>query len=309
MSLVCVMSAKGAPGATTTAMLLASLWPSDTVLVDADPMGGDVALRLLGEHGSPLDPDRGLLSLLPSARRGMTPEMVRDHAQVAVGGQSVVAGLPGPEQALAVAPLWPQLADAFASVPDADVIVDVGQMTSRSPHVSLVETADAVVLVYRPTAWSAVHTRRRLEAMHTLFVDRGTTVGIVAVADPRDDNDVASASARIRGDWTWVTDLGVVTLDPKAVVMFEGGTVRRPERSLIARSGRLIAEELHRQVHRVVALEDALPADLTPTDDVSADDAADEAQATSHRAAASPVEGGKRRRGRRTRTETRKADS
>jgi hypothetical protein len=305
MSLVCVMSAKGAPGATTTAMLLAGLWPSDTLLVDADPMGGDVALRLLGEHGAPLDPDRGLLSLLPSARRGMTPEMITDHLQVAVGGQPVVAGMPGPEQSLAVAPLWPQLSEAFAGVPHADVIADVGQMTSRSPHVSLVEAADAVVVVYRPTAWSAVHTRRRLEAMQGLFLDRGTTVGIVAVADPRDENDVASAAARIAGDWTWVTDLGVVSLDPKAVVMFEGGSVRRPERSLIARSGRLIATELHRLVHRVVTL------DEDPTIGAHVADESPSEPAGGPTAEPAPLGGGKRRRGgRRVRTpDTGKVDS
>jgi cellulose biosynthesis protein BcsQ len=73
MALVTVMSAKGAPGATTTAMLLAALWPQDTLLVDADPSGGDVALRLPRLDGRALDRDRGLLSLLPLARRGVTP--------------------------------------------------------------------------------------------------------------------------------------------------------------------------------------------------------------------------------------------
>src|SRR4029079_12777257 len=86
MALISVMSAKGAPGATSTALLLANLWPDPSLVVDADPLGGDIALRLAGEHG-PLNPNQGLMSLLPAARRGLVPEMVPGHAQTALGGQ------------------------------------------------------------------------------------------------------------------------------------------------------------------------------------------------------------------------------
>jgi hypothetical protein len=245
MALVTVLSAKGAPGATTTAMLLASLWPRPTVLVDADPAGGDVALRLPRQDGRPLDPQRGLLSLLPSARRGVPPELVHDHTQVALGGQPVLAGLSGPEQSLAVGPLWGALADAFTRLPGADVVVDAGQVHAHSPHLALVDRSDLVVWVYRPNAWSALHTRRRLEGLADHFADSPTRVVAVPVASPDQRGDVTAAAATIVGDWGWVSSAEPVALDPKAVVMFEGGEVFRPERTLLARSGRVLADELY----------------------------------------------------------------
>jgi MinD-like ATPase involved in chromosome partitioning or flagellar assembly len=248
MALVTVLSAKGAPGATTTAMLLASLWPRPTVLVDADPAGGDIALRLPRYDGRPLDPQRGLLSLLPSARRGVPPELVHDHTQTALGGQPVLAGLSGPEQSLAVGPLWGGLADAFAGLAGADVVVDAGQVHAHSPHLALVDRSDLVVWVLRPTAWSALHTRRRLEGLADHLADSPTRVVVVPVASPDQRGDVVAATTTVLGDWTWVTAHEPVALDPKAVVMFEGGEVFRPERTLLARSGRVLAESLYAEL-------------------------------------------------------------
>lgn len=254
MALISVMSAKGAPGATTTAMLLASLWPRPTLLVDADPHGGDVALRLPRADGRPIDRERGLLSLLPAARRGLLPSMVADHSQTALGGQQVVAGLAGPEQSAAVTPLWPALADAFAQIPDADVVVDAGQVHQRAPHLALVERSDLVLWVYRATAWSAVHTRRRLEGLAGLLADSPTRTALVAVAAPHEDIDADSAAQAIIGDWEWPRSYGSVALDRRAVAMFEGGEVHRPEKSLLARSGRTLADRLYDDLPRPVAV-------------------------------------------------------
>lgn len=250
MALITVMSAKGAPGTTTTAMLLASLWPRPSLLVDADPLGGDVALRLPSADGRALDRERGLLSLLPSARRGLLPEMVQQHAQTALGGQEVVAGLAGPEQSAAVTPLWPALADAFAQVPDRDVLVDAGQVHQRSPHLPLIERSDVVLWVYRPTAWSAMHTRRRLEGLAGMLADSPARTGIVGVATQSQEADVLAAAQGIVGDWEWPRVFGAVAFDPRAVVMFEGGQVHRPERTLLARSGHMLAEKVFEEVRR-----------------------------------------------------------
>lgn len=244
MALVSVMSAKGAPGATTTALLLANLWPAPTIVVDADPLGGDIALRLAGEHG-PLNPHQGLMSLLPAARRGLVPEMVPGHAQTALGGQQVVPGLPGPEQAVAVAPLWSELAQAFGKVPGADVVADVGQVHARSSHLVMLERADAVLCVMRPTAWSVVHTRRRLEALQDLLRDSVSLVGVVCVADHDREQDARTAREGVTSGLSWVSDLGTVAHDSRTVVMYEGGVVYRPERSLLARSGATLAQRVY----------------------------------------------------------------
>jgi len=256
MALISVMSAKGAPGATTTSMLMANLWPAQSLLVDADPLGGDIALRVMGEHGRALDPDYGLMSLLPAARRGLLPDMVQQHAQIALGGQPTIVGLPGPEQATAVAPMWPTLADVFAGLRGQDVVVDVGQLHQRSSHLAVVERSDLLLCVYRPTAWSAIHTRRRLEGLEDVLRDFPIRIGIVAVAAPADEADARTAAARIIGDWEWITDFGTLAHDPKAAVMFEGGSVYRPERTLLVRSG----SELVGRVY------DVLSGSVTPVD-------------------------------------------
>jgi hypothetical protein len=252
MALISIMSAKGAPGATTTSMLLANLWPAPSILVDADPLGGDVALKLPGEHG-PLDLDQGLMSLLPAARRGLEPQTVVAHAQTALGGQQVLAGLPGPEQAVAAAPLWAGLAQAFARVPGIDVFADVGQVSARSTHLAMVESSAALLCVYRPTAWSAIHTRRRLESLEDQLRDRQIRVGITCVASPNQSHDVAAAAASITQGLDWVTDYGVIARDDATVVIYEGGEVFRPERSLLARSGHTIARRLYADLSAVVA--------------------------------------------------------
>jgi len=244
VALISVMSAKGAPGATTTAMLLANLWPAPTVLVDADPLGGDIAMRLRGEHG-PLDAGVGMMTLLPAARRQLGSEAIAQHAQTAVGGQQVLGGLPGPEQAAAAAPLWPVIAAAFAGLTHADVIADIGQTDSLSAHLALADNASAVICVFRPTAWSAVHTRNRLEAMAGVLNARDRVVGIVGVARPSQAVDLRAAADSIRADLPWVRDYGMLAHDEDAVVMYEGGVVHRPERTLLARSGASIATRIH----------------------------------------------------------------
>lgn len=244
MALISLLSAKGAPGTTTTAMLLANLWPAPSLLVDADPLGGDVALRLGAEHG-PLDTERGLMSLLPAARRGLEPHVVLGHAQTALGGQEVVAGLPGPEQAVAVAPLWPSLAAAFARVPDHDVFADLGQVNSRSSHLAVLEQSVAAVCVFRPSARSVVHARRRLEGLEETLRGRQIHTAVVCVAGPKETREARVAAESLLNGLPWVHDYGVVARDEKNVVMYEGGEVFRPERSLLVRSGRTVAQRLY----------------------------------------------------------------
>ncbi|MCW2758237.1 MAG: hypothetical protein JWO46_1983 [Nocardioidaceae bacterium] len=270
MAVISLMSAKGAPGTTTVSLLLATLWPAPTILLDADPLGGDVGLRLQRSDGRAMDPDRGLMSLLPAARRGLDPVTVAQHTQEAVGGQPVLVGLPGPAQATAIAPLWPTLADVFTKVPNADMFVDVGQVQARSDHLPLVELSDMLLVVYRPTAWSALHTRRRIEALGEMLRERDIQVGIVGVASAEQENDRVTAAAAIRNGLSWVRDYGGIAFDPKAVVMFEGSVVYRPERSLLARSGRTVAEKLYAdlagQVAVPVSLDDPALAGVSPED-------------------------------------------
>lgn len=244
MALITVFSAKGAPGATTTAMLLATLWPRTSLLVDADPAGGDVALRLPDGQGQALDSERGMLSLLPAARRGLVPHTVLSHAQTVLGGQQVVVGLRGPEQARAADALWPVLAESFAAFPGVDVIVDAGQVSSTDKHLALVDRAAVAVAVYRPRISSVMTLRRRLTALSDLLSTSPATTGVLAIADGKETRDVESAAATLRADLPWLRDFGILADDPAAARMFDGLPVSRPERTMLARTGRRVVERI-----------------------------------------------------------------
>src|ERR1700760_3341915 len=133
MSVIAFFSAKGSPGTTTAAMLTASLWPGRALLVDCDPVGGDIGLRLSDPAGHPLNLNRGMLTLLPLAPRAVSPDVLLDHTQRVLGGGEVIVGLSGPEQGYAGGALWSALADAFQGLDGYDVIVDLGRIDSRSP--------------------------------------------------------------------------------------------------------------------------------------------------------------------------------
>jgi MinD-like ATPase involved in chromosome partitioning or flagellar assembly len=190
MGVIAFFSAKGSPGTTTTALLAAALWPAPVLLVDADTEGGDVALRLRRQDGAPVDRSRGLLSLLPLARREMHPATLPEHAQVLRGGLEAVAGLSAPGQAGAAGHLWANLADAFSRTTDRDVVLDCGRVTGTSVHLPLLQAADLVVCVLRPDVSGVVHARDRLAALQPHLVGpggRAPRVGLVVVAErPRD---------------------------------------------------------------------------------------------------------------------------
>jgi len=260
VSLICVVCAKGAPGTTTTAMLLAALWPRDSVLVDADPMGGDIGLRLPSASGAPLRTDGGLLRLLPAARRGLTADVVLGHCQEAQGGQSVITGLEGPEQASAVSGLWDELGQAFAALPDRDVIADAGQAHTSASTLPLLRRATAVVFVVQPTLTGVVHTRQRVAALlPELAGPDGHTplLGFVVVETSKTRAaDSETTAAEIEGALESLRFFGTVAHDRASVRMFEGSPQRHPERSLLARSGAAV----------VSALTEILPVEQTPVD-------------------------------------------
>jgi cellulose biosynthesis protein BcsQ len=250
MALISLISAKGAPGTTTAALALGAVWPRPVLLADCDPAGGDVALRMPGESGEPLDRDRGLLSLAALSRRGLTGAQVREHVQRIQGGLDVLAGVRSPEQAIASAHLWSSLGSALDALEDVDVLADCGRLdgeAAASVVLPVLRASRLVVLVTRPEAAAVVHLRERIETLSVVLRSRavdGVPLGVLVVAPSTDRRGVDGLRDVLgRGDLP-VTVLGHVALDERGAAAFHGQPQRRLDKSMLVRSARDVATRL-----------------------------------------------------------------
>ena len=128
MAVVALVSLKGAPGVTTTAMALAATWPAHrpTVVVELDVAGGDLAAR----HDLPADPS--LVSLAAAVRRDRGRAAVRlaDHSIELPGGLRVVAGTPSPPEMTAAVEALADMLPGLGDADGVDVLADCGRLDS-----------------------------------------------------------------------------------------------------------------------------------------------------------------------------------
>lgn len=209
--MVAVVGAKGAPGATTSAVALALGWPHPVLLVDADPAGGDLAAGwLAGRVGL----DRGLLSFAAATRHTDTPGVaelaahvvgVPDAPRVLVLPGLAHAGQAGGLQervwtrllAAATAP-WPPAeptpdpgGDAAVGV-RVDVLADCGRIGPTTPW-PLLASAGVVLLATRPTLRGVHHARHALAALTAGIGDVRQVRLLVCGAGPYEPAEVGRA--------------------------------------------------------------------------------------------------------------------
>jgi len=196
--LITLCSSKGAPGVTSAGLALAAVWPRPVVLVEADPTGGDVALRCRAAGGGDLTPRPGLLDLAGDIRTGAPDAVLAKATQLLACGVGVVQGVTVPTQAMGLSALWPMIAQA-ARAADVDVIADVGRLTG-APR-ALITAATQVLVVCNPRLEQMVHVR---ETVKDLVAQR-ETAGLVqpvmagparhAAADCSDLDRILAAAA------------------------------------------------------------------------------------------------------------------
>ncbi|MHB1986934.1 MAG: hypothetical protein ACYCSF_02955 [Acidimicrobiales bacterium] len=171
-------SAKGSPGATTVAMLLArelarraaTRFPA-AVLVDADPDGGDLAL-LLG-----LDTVPGAATLALAGRHGFDDSVLLSHSQrsSALPGVAVVPGIAGRAQRATLDWLADPLGDA-ACASSLSVVVDTGRVTTLASTGALLKKSDCVLIACGASTASVVHTRSALVSLRAEGIDAKAVV-------------------------------------------------------------------------------------------------------------------------------------
>lgn len=149
MAIVCLTSASGSPGVTTTAVGMAFSWPRPVLLVEADPTGGSGVLAGFLRGTSPYDAGLIEFALSPLG----TADALRDVVRPLSPNVSFVAGIRSHAQATALRDIWEPLAAALRELDDngQDVIVDAGRLGLKGSPTPLLDAADAALLVTRAT--------------------------------------------------------------------------------------------------------------------------------------------------------------
>ena len=236
MSLVTVGSVRGGPGATTVAVALAAVWARSgraPLLVEADPDGGVLAARFgLGHRPS-------LTELGVRARTSIHPDDLWPAVQAlpAPGADPpipVVVAHPSADQCQAtLRTVGPRLGALLDSLPEHDVVADVGRLRPGSPALALVEASSLVLVVLRPRLEDIDAVAQRVTALN----ERGA-VRLVLIGDrPYAAAEVASVLG--------VGVLGVVADDERSAAAFRGDrNVHGIGRLPLLRSARALAVEV-----------------------------------------------------------------
>ncbi|MDE0778286.1 MAG: hypothetical protein OSB43_18560 [Nocardioides sp.] len=231
----------GAPGSTTTALALAAARGLPAVVVEADPYGGDLALRIRHD-GNPLPTTPTVLSVSagrsvqgsasgPRTSPGGSSErrhrdLWRDGSHALSEHVRVVTGFMAAEHGTSLA--WPVLASALEAQ-TVPVFADLGRIHTGSPSLAVAAAADALVPVCRSDMASVQHMVDRLELLVPAIAERNGRPPIVlpvVIAPRQHGSTIASSVAEILGETAVGPTLrGVSWLawDPAAVAQLENG--------------------------------------------------------------------------------------
>ncbi len=157
MTVVVIVGTKHSPGVSTLAGSLAYAHGGRSVIVEADPAGGDYAIR----SGRPTEP--GLVGLAAAARNGLDPEILDRHLQTVTGNVSVLAAPPSAVQtSSALDAISGPLARLLARDATRLAIIDGGRLEHPARLHPFLEVADLVLVLARPTAEDVAGLRARL---------------------------------------------------------------------------------------------------------------------------------------------------
>lgn len=243
--MISVCGVKGATGASTLALLARALWPSQAVLVEVDPVGGEFALTLAGPDGQALPAKPSVSDLaLSAAQRMPSIERVWEAALETAAGP-VVCGLPSAQ------PMGNLLREygkhlAALLVGEPDVVVDAGRLAPDTASLPLLAAANVVAAVVsdRPEALFRLAdllpglggVLRVAEGVRSVIVPVVTTQRGQTAAREVDEamaqHHIPTRPARWLG---W---------DPKTVSSVRSGDLARARRSTLMRSARAVVETL-----------------------------------------------------------------
>ncbi|WP_341925130.1 hypothetical protein [Nocardioides psychrotolerans] len=242
--LFAICADRGAPGSTTTALALAAARGLPAVVVEADPYGGDLALRIRHD-GNPLPTTPTVLSVSAGrSGQGRTSgprtsldgpggaserrhrDLWRDGSHALSEHVRVVPGFMAAEHGTSLA--WPVLASALEAQ-TVPVFADLGRIHTGSPSLAVAAAADALVPVCRSDMASVQHMVDRLELLVPAIAERNGRPPVVlpvVIAPRQHGSTIANSVAEILGETAVGPTLrGVSWLawDPAAVAQLENG--------------------------------------------------------------------------------------
>ncbi|GAA1994242.1 hypothetical protein GCM10009738_89120 [Kitasatospora viridis] len=246
MPLIAVGSVKGAPGVSTTALALATAWPGDraAVVLEADPSGGDTALRF------DLPDSPSLVTLAASARRaGLSGRLLLEHAHQLPRLATVVPGPAAPEQATAALGVLEELWGE-AELDDVVAIADIGRTgLSPGPVTPLLAAADVLLLVTRGAIEDLAHAEAAVPRLRSLT--RRIVVVVVG--------GCAWSAAEV-GQVLGADHCAPLPVDDETAGILRGAPRRR---RILARRGRPLPDAARRLAEDISGL---IPEQTNPTD-------------------------------------------
>ena len=244
--IVAVCSAKGSPGVTSTALTLAAVWSRPVVLLEADPTGGDLALRCRAHGGGPVAEAPNVLGLAAAARSSQ-PGSLSQYTQLLASGVPVIQGVTSLAQGRGLAGLWAPIAQVCRDV-DIDIVVDLGRLDSAAPVMAMVTVADRVLVACTASLESVLHTRELVAELASIVGPSARKQVMPLVIGPAKHAraDRADVDEVITAQGAPVAPAVHLPLDHPALVRLEGGekAEARLSRTLLIRAARAIAEGL-----------------------------------------------------------------
>ena len=257
--LVTLCSDKGSPGATTAAIALAAAWAKPAVVVEADPDGGDLGIRMRTSRGATLPEAPTVVTLATAARSNQDPDVIGRFSHQINEQITVVPGHLASEHMASLRD-WTPLAQVLQRS-SSPVLADIGRAHTSSPLLSVAAAADRLVIVARADVGSIIRLRERLSRLvPAIAALRGgpLTVCPLVVSPARHGVADAQDVTRLLREsqvGALVSSVGFLALDAGAVRRLEAGENPRGRlaRTPLLRSASAFARQL-RGEERVAAV-------------------------------------------------------
>lgn len=251
MALVSLMSAKGAPGCTTTTLGLALLWPTSSILVEADLSGSSV---LAGYLRGELHPTMGLVEVATTALQGRRLEaqtlfeqaLMLERSRPGPATTMVVPGITNLAQAPALRSLWGELGSALRSLQagGVDALVDVGRLGVIAEERHPLLTQSDLLVVLTGSSLPQIHATQQLVAhlqkRYTGVDSQLSPLALVVIGPDRPYSETeiaASCGIRLLGSLPW---------DSETAATYSVGAAagRKPQARPLNRCLAVLAEQL-----------------------------------------------------------------